>query len=185
MDEIYGHLVTLTGFTDEDNTVLKKHKDQTQSWGDEIVQDFYDTLFGYSSTSEVFRKGERPDREETLRNWYFEVTSGELPKDFWNHQWFVGLVHIKRKVSNPYMFGMMSRVQQLFLGKCLQEFPLDQVEEIFGAFKRLTDVIAGLIAEGYFINYVEAMVHVGGLNVELVDRMMHIEIENMLEKHSK
>jgi hypothetical protein len=46
------------------------------------VKEFYDTLFGYKPKAEVFREGERPDREVTLRNWYLEVTSGKISSDF-------------------------------------------------------------------------------------------------------
>ncbi|MFN3920509.1 MAG: hypothetical protein ACK4JF_09530 [Methylohalobius sp.] len=44
----------------------------------------------------------------------------------------------------------MSRVQQLFLERCLDELPAEQAKALYAAFKRT--VVAGLIAEGYFEN---------------------------------
>jgi hypothetical protein len=111
MEQILQDLITLTGLSEQDYQVLSEYADITQKWADEIVKEFYDTLFGHKPTSEVFREGERPDREVTLRNWYLEVTSGKISSDFWRRQWLVGLVHIPRKVSNRFMFGMMSRAQ--------------------------------------------------------------------------
>jgi len=180
MEQILQDLITLTGLSEQDYQVLSEYADITQKWADEIVKEFYDTLFGYKPTAGVFREGERPDREVTLRNWYLEVTSGKISSDFWRHQWLVGLVHIPRKVSNPFMFGMMSRVQQIFLRKCLEAFEPLQAERIYNAFKRLTDVVAGLIAEGYYLNYIEAMEHVGGIRMALVQRMIDVEITQKL-----
>jgi hypothetical protein len=176
MEQILQDLITLTGLSEQDYQVLSEYADITQKWADEIVKEFYDTLFGHKPTAEVFREGERPDREVTLRNWYLEVTSGKISSDFWRRQWLVGLVHIPRKVSNRFMFGMMSRVQQIFLRKCLEAFEPLQAERIYSAFKRLTDVVAGLIAESYYLSYIEAMEHVGGLRMALIQRMIDVEI---------
>jgi hypothetical protein len=74
------------------------------------------------------------------------------------------------------MFGMMSRVPQIFLRKCLEAFEPLQAERIYNAFKRLTDVIAGLIAESYYLSYIEAMEHVGGIRLALIQRMIDVEI---------
>jgi hypothetical protein len=43
-------------------------------------------------------------------------------------------------------------------------------------------VIAGLIAEGYFVNYISAMEQVGGLRLSLVQRMIDLEIKKKLAK---
>ncbi len=180
MEQALKDLIKLTGFSDKDAATLKESAAQTQPWVDEFVQAFYDTLYSYESTATVFKEGERSDREETLRQWYLTVTSGEIDEEFWKGQWIAGLVHIPRHVVNPFMIGIMSRVQQLFLKKCIQELDPSQAVKVFVAFKRTTDVITGLIAEGYFSSYVTAMERIGGLRRSLVDRMMAIEIKKII-----
>lgn len=187
MEKVLKDLVALTGLGNKDFQALQGAAPQTKQWVEEFVTIFYDTLYGYESTSPVFQADERAAREKTLRDWYLEVAGGDLTRrDFWQHQWFVGLVHIPRKVTNPFMFGMMSKVQQHFLQKCMASFEQEQAMAVFIAFKRVTDVIAGLIAEGYFSNYITAMEQVAGLRPALVERMMGIEVGKMIaEARSK
>ncbi len=182
MEQILQDLITLTGLSEQDSQILRESAPQTEKWADEIVKAFYDTLFAYEPTARVFKEGERPEREITLRNWYLTVVRGDLSPEFWRWQWIVGLVHIPRGISNPFMFGMMSRVQQIFLHKCLQEFDPPQAEKVYSAFKRVTDVVAGLIAEGYFQNYIIAMERVAGFRKSLIERMLDMEIHKMLSE---
>ncbi|MCA9735951.1 MAG: globin [Deferribacteres bacterium] len=178
MKQIFADLQVLTGISEADYATIAAHSTLTQSWIDDVVEAFYDTLFGYEKTSKVFPRGEaeRPDREQTLRRWYMQVTSGNINEAFWWQQWLVGLIHIKVKVSNTYMLGMTSKVQQLFLEKCMTHLDSAEALKLYGAFKRVTDVVATLIAEGYFVNYVESLENVLGFNRGLIERMMEIEI---------
>ncbi len=176
------HLISLTGHTEEDFEILGRHAAITQQWADDAVQAFYDTLFAYPPTSVVFREGERPEREATLRAWYLEVTSGTIRGDFWNHQWIVGLVHIKRQVTNSFMISMVSRLQLVFLEKCLATLDQAAAEAVFGAFKRVTDIVLGLIAEGYHQGYIEAVTDVTGMNAALIDRMADVAVDKLLTK---
>jgi hypothetical protein len=186
MEQIVKDLITLTNFSDQDVQLLQQHAPKLQSWGEELVKEFYDTLYGYESTGKVFREGERAAREKTLRDWYLHITNiNHVDAQFWQQQWIVGLVHITRGVTNPFMFGMTSRVQQFILRKCAEEFEPAQALQIYSAFKRLTDVIAGLIAESYFSSYVEAMEKVGGFKLALIKRMIDLEINTKLKDSRK
>lgn len=187
MEKVLKDLVALTGLAKRDFQILQEAAPQTQLWVEDFVEIFYDTLYGYESTSHVFKEGEREAREKTLRDWYLEVAGGDLNRqNFWHHQWFVGLVHIPRKVTNTFMFSMMSKVQQHFLQKCMNTFEPSQAVVVYTSFKRVTDVIAGLIAEGYFSNYILAMEQVAGLRPALIERMMNIEVGKMIaEARSK
>jgi hypothetical protein len=185
MEQVLQDLIALTGLTEEDYRTLQAYSAQTQKWTDELTQAFYDTLYGYIPTSHIFREGERPDREATLIKWYQEVTSGNIDMNFWRRQWIIGLVHIPRRVTDPFMIGMMSRVQQIFLTKCLEEFDLAEAKKIFGAFKRVTDTVTGLIAEGYFLSYVEATERMTGQSRALTERLVSLEISKMTEETRK
>ncbi len=182
-EQVLAQLIHLTGLTENDFDILKKSAPKTQKWVDDFATAFYDLLFAYPPTAEVFRDGERPAREAGLKIWYLKVTGGDVThKSFWDWQWYVGLIHIPRKVPNPFMLGMMSRVQQLFLHHCLQDCEQEEAEEVFIAFKRVTDVVAGLIAESYLYNYTEAMENILGMKPELIDRLMGLEIDNMVDR---
>jgi Protoglobin len=181
-EQTLNDLITLTGFTADDIHTLQEVADHLKGWGDEITAIFYDTLYGYQPTQAVFREGERPAREGTLRNWYQIVVSGDINDKFWRWQWYVGLIHIPRGISNPFMLGMMSRVQQFFGRKCQATFDPNQAAKVFGAFKRVTDVIAGLIAEGYFQSYVQAMERMSGQSRSLIDRMVQLEVQEMVSE---
>jgi hypothetical protein len=186
MEQIVKDLIALTNFSDQDVQLLQQHAPKLQSWGGELVNEFYNTLYGYESTGKVFRDGEREAREKTLRDWYLHITNiDHVDAQFWQQQWIVGLVHITRGVTNPFMFGMTSRVQQFILRKCAEEFEPAQALQIYSAFKRLTDVIAGLIAESYFSSYVEAMEKVGGFKLTLIKRMIDLEINTKLKDSRK
>lgn len=182
MEELLNYLTTLTQFSEKDLAVLQQHSSLTSQWADEAVKLFYDTLFGYEPTAKVFRENERPAREKTLRDWYLQVVSGQLPADWWRRQWLIGLVHIPRKIINPFMFGAMSLLQQFFLEKCLQTMPPEEAKTVFLAFKRVTDITAGLISEGYFDNYIDAMESSAGFRRSLIERMMEVELNKKLQE---
>ncbi len=178
--ETLSSLISLTGLTEEDYRILQEHAPQTQAWMDEIFQDFYKAIFAYPATANFFPEGEHKSHERYLHKWYTQTTSGDYSTNFWQNQWVVGLVHIRKHVSNPYMFGTMSRLQQMFLKKCLAQMPPADAERLYGAFKRVTDVVAGLVAEAFFINYVDALADVAGFRKNLVEQMMNLEINKRL-----
>jgi hypothetical protein len=180
MEQVVKDLVALTGFSAQDGQIIRDNAAHLQKWTDELTKAFYDTLYAYPPTAHVFVDGERPHREVTLHDWYMEVTSGQLNPDFWQRQWFVGLMHIKRGVDNQFLFGILSRVQLLFFDKCYQEFEPGQARRIFIAFKRMTDVIAGLIVESYRQQYLIAVEQASGINRTLIDRMAVVETARMI-----
>lgn len=182
MEQVLEDLLTLSQLTEDDYQILKDSASVTQEWTQELTQHFYDTLYGYVPTSHVFKPGERPDRESTLIKWYMEVTSGNIDMNFWRRQWIIGLVHIPRRVTDPFMIGMMSRSQQFFLNKCLESFDAEQAIKVYTAFKRVCDTVTGLIAEGYFLSYVEATERMTGQSRALTDRLVSLEISRMIDE---
>ncbi len=175
-------LKTLVGLTEKDAETLVKYRDVALKWRDDVVKMFYDTLFSYPPTASVFMEGERKAREETLRRWYERLFEGNFDDDFWIWQWYVGVVHIKRKIYNRYMLAMMGRVQAAFAERAFSELPLEQAMELAFAFKRVTDVIAGIIAEGYHLTYIESLEAIAGVKPAIAERMMKLHIEKVLRE---
>lgn len=54
---------------------------------------------------------------------------------------------------------MMHQSQQFFLEKCLATFEQEGGLKVYNAFRRVTDIAAGIIAEGYHTLY--AVIKVG------------------------
>ena len=146
-------LFDLIEISDQDRLLLKSRADQTEAWADEFVNMFYDTLFAYPHTRALFRDGERPHREKTLKDWYLQIVRGEFNDQFWHDQMRISDRHIERQILNSYMLGMMHRTQRFFFAKCLATFPQEDAKKIFSAFKAVTDIVAGIIAEGYHNPY--------------------------------
>ena len=181
MKEIQDNLVALTGLTQNDFEVLRKAAPKIKKWGPAVVKIFYDTLFNHEATAKIFNPGERPVREVALAQWYNELINGKLDDHFWENQLLVGLIHIKRDVHNHMMFGMLCRVQTVFLDQALKEFGLDEGHKLYASFKRITDVIAGLIAEGYFEKYLDAFESMSGIKRTVIHRMVTLEVDKMIE----
>ena len=180
LKETLSSLIALTGLTDEDYGILQEHAPQTRAWMDELFADFYKAIFAYPITANFFQNGALASHERFLHKWYMQTASGDYSTTFWQSQWVVGLVHIRKHVSNSFMFGAMSRLQQMFLRKCIEQLTPPKAERLYGAFKRVTDVVAGLIAEAYFMNYVDALTDVAGFRRNLVEQMMNLEINKRL-----
>ncbi|MEI6043444.1 MAG: protoglobin domain-containing protein [Chloroflexota bacterium] len=180
MEQVVRDLVALTGFSAQDSQILRENAAHLQQWTDELTKVFYDTLYAYPRTAQVFVDGERPHREITLHDWYLEVISGQIKPEFWQRQWFVGLMHIKRGVDNQFLFGILSRVQLFFMDKCYQDFDPVKATRVFVAFKRMTDVIAGLIVESYRQQYLHAVERASGINQALIHRMAVVETVRMI-----
>lgn len=183
MKTILKNLETIIGLSADDVEIIKEAAPKLAEWGPAVVQLFYDTLYAYEPTAKVFKEGERPAREASLADWYMTLLRGEVDDAFWWQQWMVGLIHVWRGVPNHYMHAMMSKVQLAFLHLSLQEFETAQAEKIFGAFKRITDVIVGLITESYLVKYLEAVENFSGIKQTVIDRMVSLEVESMIKEY--
>jgi hypothetical protein len=170
-EQAFTDLKTLTEFSDQDCQLLRDSTAVTLKWGDQLVREFYDKLMAYHPTATVFKEGELSAREQTLRDWYIGVVSGNLTDAFWQQQWLAGLQHIRRGVGSQHVMGIMNFVQQFFMKHCLEEFEASQAIAISDAFTRVTSVISGIIVESYRFQYLKAVEATLGVEVELIDRL--------------
>lgn len=179
---IVSHLVD---YNDRDWDTLQEEAENFAEWIPELVQAFYDTLYAHESTQSIFHENERPAVEKTLTNWLASLASGVKQEAFWNHQWLIALLHIKRDVKNIYMLGMMNRVQQIVLKKCLDAYDKDRAYEVYSAFIRITGIVAALIAECYDIlqkHIAEEGLSKVGMPTALYQRIRGLQLEIMLKE---
>lgn len=182
MQQVLDDLIVIAKFSSADSALLRDTAGTTRKWAEAVCNEFYDTLFAYAPTAHVFKEGERPAREQTLIDWYEQVITGNHDAKFWQWQWMVGLIHIMRGVHNHYVMGMMNRVQLVFLKMCLAELEPEKAFQVYTAFKRVTDVVSGLIVEGYRMQYLEAVQHASGMQPALIDRMVSLEVGRMVDE---
>jgi hypothetical protein len=161
-------------FRPEDHQVLLKHKDKLLALTDELVKTFYDTLFATPSTRKVFHEGERPAREKTLVDWWQKTVEGPVDEEYWAWQAYVGLIHVKREVSNPMMLG------QAFMIEDLVRTHLDD-PEVAGAIRRLMATVAAIIAYGYEKAQLLSIEETTGISQELIKTNVRVGVEKLLE----
>ena len=188
-DQLFRSISALIAYHEEDWGILQAESATIASWTEEIVKEFYDTLYGMDEVRDIFFEGERPKLENTLRHWINSIVGGSKTQLFWNHQWYIALMHVKRGVKNLYMLGIMNRVQQLFLAKCVANYD-DKAKafEVFNAFLRISGAISALIAECY--DDVQSTSTINGLNrvgmnPALIDRIKSLQIDKMIEEIEK
>ena len=161
-------------FRPEDHQVLLKHKDKLLALTDELVKTFYDTLFATPSTRKVFHEGERPAREKTLVDWWQKTVEGPVDEEYWAWQAYVGLIHVKRVVTNPMMMG------QAFMIEDLVRTHLDD-PEVAGAIRRLMATVAAIIAYGYEKAQLLSIEETTGIGQELIKTNVRVGVEKLLE----
>jgi len=175
----------LINYEEADWDVLAAERETIKTWAPELIAAFYDTLYSLDDTRKVFHEGERPKLEATLEKWIVSILSGRQNDEFWDHQWYVALLHIQRGTKNLFMLGIMNRLQQVFLEKSIQNFTPQRALEVFEAFLRISGMVAGLIAQCYD-EVTETSTRDGltrvGLNEALIKRIKDMQITKMLEE---
>ena len=162
MERVLRNLLTLTGCSERDGALLQAYAPQVRGWTDEIVRSLADQLEAYAHADPRFRplflaRG-REGMEEMLRRGYLLLVEGPRTAQFWRRQWLYSLLHVQRGIPPALIQGMISRLQALFLERCLEELPPEEGSALFLAFKRITDVTAGLFLQAYLRHAPAAMV---------------------------
>jgi hypothetical protein len=167
-------------FRPEDAQVITGRRDLLLGLEDGLVAGFYDTLFAHGETRAIFSDSERPDREQTLRNWWRRTVSGPFDAQYWDWQVLVGLVHVKRKVKNPMMIAMWGWILNFLRQEAARHLPQDQADELISAITRLSATTQGLTAESYLEHYIKALSDATGFESALLDRMIASEVDDLL-----
>ncbi len=174
-----------TQLTPEDIQVLKKNKEFIFSLAGVIVQDFYDTLYSNEKTKAVFKPGEREIREKSLTDWVVKTIDGNFDLEYWSWQTFVGILHVKRKVTNNMMIAMMGRVSDIIFTQAILQLPKEDAIALKTAWIKLSTTVLSLIAEAYHIFYMKAVSNVTGMKQNLLNNAVQVEIDNLIEQNVK
>lgn len=168
----------------EDAKTFARHKEAMRSWVDAVVQGFYDTLFAHPATRAIFREGERPAREKTLRDWYLRTVEGPFNGQYFAWQTLVGLVHVRRGVTNAMMAAMWNWVVDTVSRLARQTLPQGEAEALADAWRRLGFTVMALISESYLHAYLEALAQAEGVEVGMFLQRAQEEGARMLRNLS-
>ena len=180
--DIVSYNTKLTGFSQEDIDLIHQHRDVLLACAGEIVQTFYDRVFAVEETRVIFHDGERPDREKSLVDWLTKTLTEPIDDKYWQWQWYVGIIHIKRGVLNPMMLSMMAVVQNIILDAIIPALGPEEGRKLYQSLKRLTTIVTALIAEGYRIGSLEAVTQATGFSPELINTYITSVIDDEIER---
>ncbi|ALJ90718.1 protoglobin domain-containing protein [Thermus aquaticus] len=166
----------------EDGKILARHRTFLEGLTEELVQGFYDTLFAHPPTRAVFREGERPLREKTLRDWYLRTLAGPFNGQYFAWQALVGLVHVRRGVTNAMMTSMWNWLTEEVARKAQEALPPEEARALEGAFRRLAFTVAALISEEYLDAYLEALAEGMGQEPASFRALAQREAERLLRE---
>lgn len=182
--EIFESMPVSTRFSQADAALIKQHKDLLLGLEDDLTKGFYDTLYDHPKTAEILEKEDRAKRETVLRSWWQKTINSDFDSSYWEWQVFVGLVHIKQKVSNPMMISMWGWILTALRGLLKEHLAQKELDEVMISFERLASTIQALTAESFLSNYVQAIEQATGFNNKLVDRMVTLQIDGLIEKRA-
>jgi len=168
----------------EDGKVLARHRAFLEGLTEDLVQGFYDTLFAHPPTRAVFREGERPLREKTLRDWYLRTVAGPFNGQYFAWQALVGLVHVRRGVTNAMMTSMWNWLTEQVAQRAYEALPLEEARVLEGAWRRLAFTVAALISEEYLDAYLEALAEALGKEPQAFRHLAQQEAERLLKELS-
>lgn len=169
----------------EDADVIQRHADALVGLGPEMVNAFYDTVYGHSETEKIFKPGERPMREESLQGWWERTVRGPLDDDYWAWMALVGLTHVIRRVNNPMMLAMANFVAQFVESSESLEISDDERRELSVAFRRVSSTVSSIITFAYDHAVSSALFSVAGMPEALLARLRDQEVGDALDKAHK
>lgn len=180
--KIFADMPPQTRFGKLDAECLAKHRNLLLQMEDAITQGFYDVLYNHQQTLEILKNDDRTNREKVLRNWWIETLNSKFDDQYWQWQVFVGLVHIKQKVTNPMMISMWGWLLNTLNGELKTKLSGDDQTEVMNAFGRLAATIQALTAESVMVNNLQAITDATGFNTKLLDRLVALQIDGMIKQ---
>lgn len=165
-----------------DGNLFREYRDFFARHEEALIQGFYDTIYEDPATQKYLRREERSMRENTLRQWYRITTAGHFDQHYWSWQALVGVVHVKHNIPNPVMLAMWGWMINFIQERLLNELPVEEALPLIQILQKLQTTGCALIMENFLLTQREAISRASGLNQTLLERFIHIEIDQLLEQ---
>jgi hypothetical protein len=163
-------------FQPQDHAIIEAHKDELLALTDTVVKNFYDDLFATPGTRQVFREGERAVREKTLADWYRRTIEGPIDENYWAWHAHIGLLYVKRRVTNVMMIGGVFNVLATVRSR------LGDRVALMEAMQRLLGTVAAVIAYAYDLFRLMSVEKITGIGPELIERQVVLGVEEVLRE---
>jgi hypothetical protein len=167
--------------TPEDIKILHDNKQFVLDREDAIFEKFFEILLNFEPTKNIFNEGEVPRVKEVFKRWLKITLSSEFNDEYWQWQTFVGLVHIKRGVTNNVFISMLSVVTEMLVEEVTANVPNEVGVPILKAWLKLSRTLGALISESYRIFYLKAVEEVTSIDEKLLNRISILAIDNLLK----
>ena len=176
----------LTGFSEEDEEILRHASESLLPCAAEIASAFYDTLYSLREAAAIFQKldQDRSVREGTLRQWFSSLVGGQYDDRFWTWHWLVGLIHVQHQVEHVYVMSMFGRLQTLLVAKAFEIFEEASAERLIQALLRVTNCLAALTVEAYHHEYLTA-VQDSGISAPVLNRMVAMTVQKKIQHYRR
>ena len=83
------------------------------------------------------------------------------------------------------MINMMHRVSDLVIGEAYKDLPASEAAALKTAWLKLAGVVLSLISESYHYFYLVAISQTTGINLNLLDNLVRVEVDNLLAANEK
>lgn len=167
---------------EHDMRLIRQHQFFFIAYEAELVREFYDLLERDSHLAIHIQGEQRQLREQTLSYWYRRTMEGRFDDSYWNWQVLIGVVHTKHKISNATLLSMWAWIVSFLSERLLQHLPQEEALAVIKSLHKLKALISALIIESYIIAYNDAISRASGLTQNLLDRLVSVEIDNILNE---
>lgn len=170
--------------TEEDIKILHTNKQFVLDREDVIFDRFFEILLGFEPTRKIFKEGEVPRVKLVFKRWLKITLESDFNDEYWQWQTFVGLVHIKRGVTNDVFITMLSVVTEMLVDEVTKNVPIETGVPIIKAWLKLSRTLGALISESYRIFYLKAVEEVTSIDESLLNRISILAIDNLLKDNA-
>lgn len=184
-DQIVEEILPQALLTDEDRQVILDNADFLTRIGEPLVERFFELVFSYEPTRQVFSDAEVQQPTSFVVDWWTRTVRGPLDDDYFRWMTLVGLVHIRRGVKNPMMISMFTIVANTVHDLARAELGSETAEKLRAAFSRYGATVSSLITESYTATYIFALEDLAGLRPELLQNMINITVGRIEEEGRK
>ena len=162
-----------TGFSSEEQAVLKANSD----WGREIAPQMADAFYDYMGRDEEMNailnqtEGRIHRLRETFIDWFHEMFTGmdDWGEDYADRRWQIGLVHVRVGIGPQHVVPAMATVVNK-VGEKLQDE--DKSDELKVALSHICMIDLAFIEQAYFEVTTAAVRRETGWTEKLFKRMI-------------
>ena len=167
-------LINYIGFTDRDRETLRAHAGEISGWIGEMVGAVFDELAAKGALPRELGPEAREEEKRAVSEWLAAIARGEDWDRIWEEQWDRALLAVVKGVPLPYTVSVVNLIQREFLERCIGHYEPEEAKRLYGAFKKATDIIVGLSAEGFIDAFAEGVGISSGISRELLERMARL-----------